>query len=325
MGLIKLSTSKQSKFNKFLFFNIVVLLIFVFLNIFSGDNSMVNIFDIQTSDYPILQLRISRTMVAVFTGGLISIAGLFLQLIFRNNLVDPGLVGLTSSTSFFKNLLAIFLPAFLGSNIIYGAVGSFILIAILIWLKSKDIGPTRFVLFGVCLTVFFISLNQVMSYITHADNAIFSGFNLVSPSVTYLMIIVGGILLSVLVLFDKYIPYYSFNDNKITELGIDIKKINIYILVIISIIIATVVGIVGEFLFIGIVIPNIVKSINGTKTENYFFDTVLLGANLMLISDFIGRNLFFPVEVPAGLICSLICAPILFYFVLRGSHGSKEY
>ncbi|MFC6324222.1 FecCD family ABC transporter permease [Companilactobacillus baiquanensis] len=303
--------------------NILILVVFGILNIISGDNSLLNLFKLQVNDYPILQLRLSRTMTALFTGGLISLSGLFLQLIFRNDLVDPGLVGLTSGTSFFKNLLAIFLPAFLGSQVIYGLVGALIIVSILIWLKTKVISPTRFVLFGVCLTIFFISLNQVLSYFTHGQLDLFSGFNLVSPSVTYLMIILGAIIVTGLMFFDKYIPYYAFNDQKILDLGIDIRKINLYILVIISLAISTIVGIVGEFFFIGIVIPNIVKSINGTKVKHYFIDTFMLGANLMLLSDFIGRNLFYPVEIPAGLICSLICAPILFYIVLRGNYESR--
>lgn len=323
MELIKLLT--KNKINLFLSFNILALIVFGILNIISGDNSLLNLFNLRINDYPILQLRLSRTMVALFTGGLISLSGLFLQLIFRNNLVDPGLVGLTSGTSFFKNLLAIFLPAFLGSKVVYGLVGALILVVILIWLKNKEISPTRFVLFGVCLTILFISLNQVLSYFTHVQINLFSGFNLISPSVTYLMIILGAVIVTGLILFEKYIPYYSFNDQKIIELGIDVKKTNLSILLIISLAISAIVGIVGEFFFIGIVIPNIVKVINGTNVKHYFIDTFMLGANLMLISDFIGRNLFYPVEIPAGLICSLICAPVLFYIVLRGSHGSKEY
>lgn len=323
MELIKLLM--KNKINIFLSLNIIVLIVFGVLNIISGDNSLLNLFKLQLRDYPILQLRLSRTMVAIFTGGLISLAGLFLQLIFRNDLVDPGLVGLTSGTSFFKNLLAIFLPAFLGSQIVYGIVGALVLIIILLWLKTKKISPTRFVLFGVCLTIFFVSLNQVLSYFTHGQVNLFSGFNLVNPSVTYLMIILGLIIITGLIFFDKYIPYYAFNDQKIIELGVDIKKINFYILGFVGLAISVIVGIVGEFFFIGIVIPNIVKVIDGIKVKHYFIDTFMLGANLMLISDFIGRNLFYPVEIPAGLICSLICAPILFYIVLRGSHESREY
>ncbi|WP_129045506.1 iron chelate uptake ABC transporter family permease subunit [Companilactobacillus metriopterae] len=316
----------KTRLNKFLIFNAVLLLILLYLNISFGDSSVINPFNVKGTNAAVLQLRLSRTVVAMFTGALISISGLYLQLIFRNNLVDPGLVGLTSSANFFKNLLVIFLPIFLGSKIIYGAVGSLLLIGILVWIKAKDVSPTKFVLFGVCLSVFFTCLNQILNYITHnQESSIFAGFNLISPNQAYLMIILGCILLTLLILFDKYIPYYSFNDNKIIELGIDIRKINIYILLIISIVISTVVGIVGEFLFLGIVIPNIVKQIDGIKTNRYFIDTILLGSNLMILSDFLGRNLFYPVEIPAALICNIICAPILFYFVIRGSNGSEEY
>jgi iron complex transport system permease protein len=127
-------------------------------------------------------------------------------------------------------------------------------------------------------------------------------------------IIIPGIL--ALMLYARELNILSMGDESAQYLGIDVEKLKRVLLVICCVIVGSVVSVSGTIGFLGLVAPHIIRLISGSDNKKVIPYSALLGAVLLIVSDTLGRTLIQPVEIPVGVMTSIMGGPF-FIFLLR--------
>ncbi len=272
----------------------------------------------------ILTLRIPRTLIAIVVGAGLATAGLIMQVIFRNPLAEPGLLGVNAGASF--AVLVAF--TFLGVRSLYvlsvfALLGAFMVMGIIYALMVVTRGgmtPAALILTGVTLSVFFSASTQTLLVLNEetieallfwlaggfADRDISLLWNLGPMIVVCILAVVYyNSTLSVLVAGEKIAH----------GLGVNILAFRALFLLLACLISAFSVVIAGPVGFIGLVAPHFARQIKGLQTIHLLVVTLLIGACLGVVSDIIARVLMPPQEVPITAILSCVGGGILIFIM----------
>jgi len=300
--------------------------------VLSIKNYFYNPVDLSIDQKIIINLRIPRILLTIFVGGILSISGLVLQTIFKNPLVEPFTLGISSSASF-GVALAIFISdfflktriAFFPFALISGLIG---ILIVLLFTISKNVSTYTIVFIGISISYFFNAfLTLILSILGNRSYDIliwmFGSFSIIpSKTIISLFIIFSILSLIILLLFNKELDIFYFSENIIKSMGVKlniIRTIFIFIVSLITIFSVSFCGIIG---FVGLIVPNIVKLIFSKRHKILLIASFLLGALLLLISDNIARTFVsfisnYGKELPIGVITSLIGTPFFIYFLVR--------
>lgn len=272
----------------------------------------------------ILDIRLPRIFGTILTGAMLSSAGCASQNIFRNSLASAHTLGITSSAA-----LGAVIAMCLNFNM---TLGSFIFS--LISLIIIFIPGFRCCWHGTMLILAGIAINAFSSALT--SGALFLSNEKLSSIVFWLM---GGfwkityqdcLLLSTslvigfgtLLYFHKEMDLMLLGDRSTLLLGVNLKIFKPLILLSIAILSASSVCCAGIIGFVGLAIPHIVRLFGITRFKSLLFQSAIGGALLLLIADLIARYSFAPLEIPVGILTSLLGGPFFFYLLLK-NQGSK--
>ena len=266
--------------------------------------------------------RIIRIIAMIATISALSLGGLLMQIVTRNNLASPGIMGIVSSSNFAVTIATFAIPisSLLGRYFLIMLFASIPLIIITLIIRTKKgINPTTVALIGITLGLMFSSLDWILLYWANSDgqfvqefiNSAFEGINiefikfLVPP-------IASGILLSIIM--SKKFDIYKTGDKVAKSLGSNVKltKYLSYLIILVMIPAALILG--GNILFIGVVVPHISRFLMKTeKTIILILSSIFIGIVAILltaiIDSFIGFNILN--------ILSMVAAPIFIYLAAR--------
>lgn len=275
----------------------------------------------------IINVRLPRIIMAVLLGSALSVAGASYQGIFKNPMVSPSLLGVSSGAGF-GAALGIILNLKNGgiqaSAFVFGfaAVGIVYIVSKFI---SKKIDHTlSLVLTGIVISSLFVSLLSLLKYIGDPYNDL--------PAITFWMlgslsdvvlkdifiigipVVVGMAVLWVL----KYkMNIMTFEEDEALSLGVQTGKIRGVIILASTVITAAVVSVSGMVSWVGLVIPHIARMIVGADYRKSLPASIALGALFMLLLDDISR-VCFAAEIPLGILTSLLGTPFFIYLMIRG-------
>lgn len=274
--------------------------------------------------------RIPRLLAILCTGVGMSVAGLIMQQLCMNKFVSPTTGATIQSAQFGIALSMVFLPTMgLGMRTIFAFVlaiaGTLAFVFFIQRIKVKDavLVPLVGIMFGNIIG----GITNFVAYqaeITQQLSTYFSG--------SFALILKGNYELVYLVLPLVVIAFIYANHFNIVGMGQDFSKnlgVNYNFILILglsisAVITASVIVIVGQISYIGLIVPNLVTLFKGDKIRGTLFDTALFGALFVLICDIIARALIRPYEIPielvAGIIGSIIFIIMLFY---KLKHGKK--
>ncbi|WP_421781889.1 FecCD family ABC transporter permease [Kiloniella litopenaei] len=319
---------------------IIILLIlllaisFVLANVF-GATSLDFVGIVSGSAQDDLKILWDIRLPRLVTGGLIgihfAIAGALLQLVTRNALADPGLLGVSGGAILGMTifiLFEIYLSLFLMEEsyrlsldymplvaLIGGTLGG-ILVFALTW--KKGLSPRRFILIGITLSAFFHALSfglilgwgptkSELLWVWIAGSLYGASWN--SFSQLWPWSIIAVVLL--LILFRR-LSLLRLDDDSAATRGLSVEYWRFTALLLACLFACTAVGVAGPVGFIGLVVPHLARRLIQSNLPLYFCAVFLIGANLAISADAIGRYFFRPAEIPVGIITSLIGAPVLF-------------
>ncbi|CSC84726.1 vibriobactin and enterobactin ABC transporter permease [Vibrio cholerae] len=103
-----------------------------------------------------------------------------------------------------------------------------------------------------------------------------------------------------------------------TNLGLNYQQVMIIGVALVSIMSATVVMIVGQLPFLGLIVPNLVSLYYGDNLRKNIPRTAIFGAMFVLLCDLVGRVIIFPYEVPISMIISILGGSVFIALILRG-------
>ncbi len=281
----------------------------------------------ETSRLIILRLRLPRVLGAVLSGFALSIAGLLLQKANDNDLCSPTVMGTNAGAGFFVMLLLCFMPTAFYLLPIGAFAGSLVAVAIVLALSNRSTrhqNSINIILAGVALSALFnggiAMLSQlypdaVGSYVYFSTGG-FVGVSfkdLLLPSV-----IITVSLFTSYMLADK-IALLCLGDDLASNLSVNVKKVRIESIVLASLLTASSVSYAGLLGFVGLIVPHMANRIIGNNVKKQMIGSCLLGAILVILADLIGRCVFAPSEISAGVILSFVGAPFFIYLLRKSA------
>lgn len=281
--------------------------------------------DDKTARIIILHLRLPRVAAAALAGIGLASAGNLLQAVTDNELCAPNIIGVNSGAGFFMMLILCLFPSLWMLEPIAAFIGalfaSFLVIFISYASRSRHQKSTL-ILSGVAVSSVFsagisflsIKFPDVLSSYTAFSVGGFSG---VVPGQLILPAIIIFICLAAAMFIAPKLDILALGDDVAVTLGVSVKKIRIFTVVLASAMCAAVVSFAGLIGFVGLIVPHITRSVVGGNLRNRIPFTAIFGAILVIISDLLGRTLFIPGELPAGILMAFIGAPFFIYLLVR--------
>ena len=304
-----------------------ILIISPFIGAVSLDFS--TILDSQTLAHTIFfDLRVPRVLFAFFAGVILSLSGLLFQTLFRNALMTPYTLGISSGAvlgagiaiklgfgTLFFGIAAISLFGFLGAILTV-----FLLIYLSAFLRSGQ--HDSLLLLGIALSLFYTSALMIIFYLGDAmQNDMLIRFTMGSLSIIGWQnpIFLGLIALSLLIAIYAYrfeLQLLSISEAQATLKGINTKRVTLTLLLISSLGIGTLVSISGPIGFVGLIIPHIVSKLYPVTVSKRIIKTALFGGFFLVFCDTVTRAVQTQSELPIGIITALIGGPFFIYLII---------
>lgn len=282
----------------------------------------------QTEHSVILQqIRLPRVLLCLIIGAGLAAVGAVMQGIFKNPLVDSYTLGMSSGAALGAVISIItgigFSIAGISTTGVFAFLGAVVTLFLVYHLaKTKNaISVNSLLLAGVAVSYF---LSAVISFLMllNSDNLqhivfwTMGSLSLTSWSKVALSyaVIIPGIL--ALMFFARELNILTLGDESAQYLGIDVEMLKKVLLVICCLIVGAVVSVSGTIGFLGLVAPHIIRLLAGSDNRKVIPYSALLGAILLIAADTLGRTLIQPVEIPVGVMTSIMGGPF-FIFLLR--------
>ncbi|MCJ0952296.1 FecCD family ABC transporter permease [Mammaliicoccus sciuri] len=308
----------------------LVLLISLFINLqvgsqFIGTSKIISTFTGFSDDYDfvVYNYRLPRMIISLIGGALLGVSGAIVQSLLRNPLASPDIIGVTKGAGLFAVAQTLLLPAlpfyFLGVASFIGAV----VLIMLIMLIGKLFQASTYTiaLIGVALSAICQAGLQYFM-IRYPDN-INTTLLWLSGSVwgrnydDLWFFIPGIVVLPLIFLFARKIDILSLGDESAVSLGEKVTLIRNVYLVMAAICVGSVVSVTGTIGFIGLIAPHIARLLAGPKAIKLLPLSALIGSIFLLVADAIGKGLFPPLEIPAGVVTAIIGAPYFLYLLKK--------
>jgi iron complex transport system permease protein len=278
----------------------------------------------------VLEIRLPEIISATLIGISLSISGLIFQIVLRNDLADPYIIGISGGSAFGLTL-SILIFGGMGGAFFFRATSSFFLGFLTLFLiikVSKGI-PEKLLLLGILTNTAFAALSRLfVLYLkpleTTTINSILVGF--VAPLDTKEIIFSSFLVLlslSVTMFYLKEVDILSFSDDEAKSLGVNIEKVRLILILCASLLSATAVSIGGMIGFVGLIVPHLARLFKTTEFKKLFFISLLLGPSIVLLAQTLTKISSFKVVVPVGLYINFVgIIFFIFLFVRKSSNGS---
>ncbi len=274
----------------------------------------------------LLDLRLPRVLAAFATGGLLAVAGALMQVLLRNPLADPYVLGLSGGAAV-GALLAML--AGLGVGVISGAAFSGALLSTLIVFGlAHGTGswvPTRLLLTGVVVAAgwgavisFLLAISPaaelpgmlywLMGDLSYARNPLLPGIVLLLAALLALPL---GRTLNVL----------ARGPLQAAALGVSVRRMEALVYVWAALITAVAVTTAGSIGFVGLIVPHILRLIFGFDQRLLLPASALAGGILLVLADTLARTLIAPEQLPVGVITALLGVPMFLFLFYRSRHS----
>lgn len=271
--------------------------------------------------------RISRVLVAILIGASLGLGGLVMQLQYQNDLADPSLLGVTDGSALAISIMMVISPdAPMIQRIIVSLIGSLVVYLGLFLLNHWLISETdnlSLPLLGIVLSLLLSSLTTfIVTYFNIAQSVTaWYASRLYRVTLTdvwyFLPVLAIGIIL--LIILRKQMNILAFGTEITTVIGMNRRLLNGLLSLIVVLLTGISVAIVGRLSFIGLVVPHMSKLIIGKRYSDNILITPMIGALLVLCSDYLSRLLNYPFETPLSVVIALIGVPLFLFLIKKGT------
>lgn len=282
----------------------------------------------KTVAHIVLDLRLPRILGAIVCGFALAVCGTVMQSMMKNPLADPYTMGISSGAGF-GAALAIILGVELisGGGIIINAFVFAIIPAMVILFLSRfrRATPTMMILCGISLMYLFNAMTQLFMLVADPEDLAtvykwtVGTLDSIDPGELVLVFIVA-------VAGSLYVQYMAnrlnvmgIGDDSAKTLGVDVDRQRLIMLLVITLVAASVVSFTGVIGFVGLVSPHIARLVIGADNRYLIPAAGIFGSVLLLVSDIVARTIAAPTILPVGVITACIGGPLFMYLILRSS------
>ena len=280
----------------------------------------------------LVQLRLPRIVMGCLAGAGLAASGLVMQAVTGNAMASPFTTGLSNAAATGASAVILFSWRFLGTvrmTTVFGAFVAALGCMLLVYgiAAAKGLGSTTIVLVGIALNYFFSALNAGLQYLANEEQLsaiVHWTFGSLSQA-TWGQIAFTGVVLAVcfpyLALHAWHYNLLDTGDESAAALGVDVKRLRGISGLLLTLISATIVSFTGVIGFVGLVAPHIARLLMGGDHRLLLPLSAMLGADLLVLADLVGRTVASPVVVPVGIVVSFLGVPVFLWLILRDRRG----
>jgi iron complex transport system permease protein len=281
--------------------------------------------DTTAASYPVVtELRLPRTVLGLAAGAALGLAGALMQAMTRNPLADPGLLGVNTGAAAAVVTASFFLGSFGFAETIVFAFAGAAIAAVGCYLIAGAAGatPARLALAGAAVTAAgyaYVSAIQLMDAATLEQMRFWSVGSLVNAHVAPMLpvvLLIGGAGL-VGILLARPLNALALGDATATGLGVDPRVLRGAGIAAITVLAGTATAVCGPIVFVGLVVPHVVRAFTGPDQNWVLPYSMLSGAAFLVAADVLGRIAARPAEVQVGIVCAVAGGPFFLYLVSR--------
>ncbi len=281
--------------------------------------------ELETVKTIIYQIRLPRILLVFITGGVLSVSGSAMQAVFRNPLVDPYILGLSSGAAFGAALaLYILIVPVQLLAFIFGllAVGLCYLMA----RKNKQVSIVSLILAGIITNGIFTALLTIVQIISdpfklqsivHWIMGNFHTANWDKFNMVIIPVLAGLVILYVL---RWKLNVLAMGDEEALSAGINPFRMKIWVLLAATLSSSAVIAVSGIIGLYGLIIPHIIRMIFGVNNKITLPMNLFLGGSFLVLIDDISRS-FRGFEIPIGVLTMLLCAPFFIWLLKKTNTG----
>lgn len=276
----------------------------------------------------LFDIRLPHAVLMALTGMALGGSGAAYQGLFRNPLADPYIIGVASGAGL-GAILAMtvqFPSSLLGMAAVPVAafVGALVTVTLVYTIArvGRTTPVTTLLLAGVAVGTFASALTSMMMLLSadelhRAISWLLGGFSLggwqpVLAALPYLFVGLG-----VLILLGRPLNVLQFGDEDALQLGLDVEKFKLVIVVASSLVAATAVSFSGPIAFVGLIVPHLVRILWGTDYRRVIPLAILGGGSILLAADVVARTIMAPRDLPVGIVTSIVGAPFFLWLLRR--------
>jgi iron complex transport system permease protein len=274
------------------------------------------------------QIRLPRVLLAAVVGAALTTAGSVVQVLVRNALADPFLLGVSSGASVGATAVLL-LGAFASLGVWAISVGSVLgslaaMAAVFLVSRSgRGLAPTQLILCGVVLSALFESVTSFLIFRGNPQATqsvlfwLLGSFGLASWNQLPIPAAALAVAMVYLMAQGRTLNALAMGAEPAASLGVDVRRLRRNLFLVTSLMAGVAVAVSGVIGFVGLVVPHIVRLMVGSDHRRVLPTGVLFGASFMVLGDLLARTIVAPQEMPIGVITAFIGAPTLIVLIRR--------
>ena len=281
----------------------------------------------------VLSLRLPRVLCAALMGAALSLCGAAMQGLLRNPLADGSTLGVSTGAALGAALsivLGVSIPglpiAGSAAMAMLFAFGSLILILSLAWGIDRSFATHNIILIGVVFTMLASALLSILitfsgeklRSITYWTMGSLSGKNYEQAAVLLGGLIVFGLPL---LLQSRELNAFAVGEENAVHIGVPVRRVKLTVMICASALIGICVSIGGSVAFVGLIVPHTVRLAAGPNHRTLLPLSAFAGAVFLMLADLTARSLLSPLELPIGVVTSLIGAAAFIAIFYRSRKG----
>jgi iron complex transport system permease protein len=315
---------------------VVLFAISCVLSLFYGGSEDLDVSMIDKHNFIFWQIRFPKTITAIIAGSALSVAGLILQIIFRNPLAGPFVLGISSGASLMVALslltgsaLHLFSDFFIGKSfIVLSAIaGSFFVTLLILVISKKVRSNVVLLLIGLMFSQICGAIQTALEYFSDPNNLksfVIWGMGSLANTTNYDLMVflpVSLVGLVALLFFVKPLNALLLGQNYAQNAGINFNRNRFYLILIASLLTGLTTAFCGPIAFVGTAVPILSRMLfNSSKQQLHVASCLLIGSIILLISDALCSSAVKNVSLPINMITTFIGAPLVIYLMFRNKH-----
>ncbi len=274
----------------------------------------------------IIYIRIPRVIMAAVVGAMLGMAGVAAQGLFRNPIVDPYIIGISSAAGFGTALMVV-LGATIFSLFTLPLVSFlFAMFAILLVYELSQttfrLSTSALLLSGIAISFFFSALTSFILYFSESKahfilSYLMGSFWGISWNKVYITLISMIPCSIALFFYAKDLNVMVFGDEAAQTIGVNVERSKKVILLLMTLLTSTAVAFCGSIGFVGLIIPHSMRLLTGSDNRKLIPLSGIFGALILVWADLLARTLISPREIPVGIFTALMGGPFFLYLVIK--------
>lgn len=273
------------------------------------------------------QVRFPRVVLAMLVGAALATAGALLQGVFANPLAEPGVIGVSAGAAVGAGTVIVVGGAFMAAwSVAAAAFVAGLVTTLLVYLLARSGGRTEvvtLVLTGVAINAFAGGLIALLLFVASPaarDQIVFwqlgslNGATWESVGVVAPLTAVG---VAAAVLLAPRLDLLALGESAARHLGVDVERLRRNVIVVVAILATAGVAFTGIILFVGLIVPHLVRMLVGPAHRVLIPLSAVVGAVVLLAADVTARSLVDNADLPLGMLTSLLGGPVFFYLLRR--------